>query len=85
MIEAVPPLGPADSAVVAVLAPLCAAKFRELPDYLAKRAALEKVSAYERRDMLPKELVTLPGKSYTDADLASACTEAVLKMKAASN
>ena len=74
-----------DAAVVAVLAPACAAKFRELPDYAVKRAALEKASAYERLDLLPKELVTLPGKNYTDADLASACTEAVLKMKAASN
>jgi L-asparaginase/Glu-tRNA(Gln) amidotransferase subunit D len=74
-----------DAAVVAVLAPVCAAKFRELPDYAAKRAALEKASAYERRDIFPKELVTLPGKTYTDADLASACSEAVLKMKAASS
>lgn len=74
-----------DAAVVAVLAPVCAAKFRELPDYAVKRAALEKASAYERRDLLPKELVTLPGKTYTDADLASACAEAVLKLKAASN
>lgn len=74
-----------DTAVVAVLAPVCAAKFRELPDYAVKRAALEKASAYERRDIFPKELVTLPGTTFTDADLASACTEAVLKMKAASS
>ena len=74
-----------DAAVIAVLAPACAAKFRELPDYAAKRAALEKASDYQRSDIFPKELVTLPGKTYTDADLASACTEAVLKMKAASN
>jgi hypothetical protein len=74
-----------DAAVIAVLAPACAAKFRELPDYAAKRAALEKASDYQRSDIFPKELVTLPGKTYTNADLASACTEAVLKMKAASN
>ena len=74
-----------DAAVIAVLAPACAAKFRELPDYAAKRAALEKASDYQRSDIFPKELVTLPGKTYTDAGLASACSEAVLKMKAASS
>lgn len=75
----------ADSAVVAVLAPECAAKFRALPDYAAKREALEKASSYQRSDMFPKELVTLPGQSYTDTDLVTACTAAVLKMKAAAN
>lgn len=74
-----------DAAVIAVLAPACAAKFHELPDYAAKRAALEKASDYQRSDIFPKELVTLPGKTYTNADLASACSEAVLKMKGASS
>ena len=73
-----------EAAVVSVLAPVCATKFRELPDFTAKRAALEKASMYERRDIFPKELVTLPGESRPDADLASACSAAVLKMKAAS-
>ena len=73
-----------EAAVVGVLAPVCAAKFRELPDFTAKRAALEKASMYERRDIFPKELVTLPGETRPDADLASACSAAVLKMKAAS-
>jgi len=74
-----------NKAVIAVLAPACAAKFRALPDYAAKRAALEKASSYERRDVFPKELVTMPGQSYADTDLTEACTEAVLKIKAASN
>ena len=74
-----------DSAVVAVLAPTCAAKFRELPDYAAKRAALEKAASYERRDIFPKELISLPGQTYPDTELAAACAEAVLKMKTASN
>jgi len=74
-----------ETAVVAVLAPACAAKFRELPDYAAKRAALEKASSYERRDIFPKELISLPGQTYPDTELAAACAEAVLKMKAASN
>jgi hypothetical protein len=75
----------ADQAVVAVLTPECAAKFRALPDYVAKRDALEKASTYQRSGMFPKELVTLPGQSYADSDLVNACTAAILKMKAAAN
>jgi hypothetical protein len=72
-----------DTAVIAVLAPACAVKFRELPDYAAKRAALEKASAYERGGIFPKDLVSLPGQSYANSDLVAACTEAILKMKTA--
>ena len=74
-----------DDAVVAVLTPECAAKFRALPDYAAKRDALEKAPVYQRSDMFPKELVTLPGQSYTNSDLVAACAAVVLKMKAAAN
>lgn len=74
-----------ESAVVAVMAPECAAKFRALPDYAAKRAALEKAAAYQRSDLIPKELVSLPGKSYTDSDLVAACSAEILKEKAAAN
>ena len=74
-----------EAAVVAVLAPECAAKFRQLPDYAAKRAALEKASSYERREIFPKELISLPGQTYADSDLTAACSEAVLKVKAASS
>ena len=75
----------ADTAVVAVLAPECAVKFRALPDYVAKRMALEKATTYQRGDIFPKELVTLPGSTYADSDLVAACTSAVLKQKTASN
>jgi hypothetical protein len=75
----------ADGAVVAILAPGCAAKFRMLPDYVAKREALEKAAAYQRSDVIPKELTTLPGKSYTDSDLVAACAAEILKQKTASN
>jgi hypothetical protein len=56
-----------------------------LPDYAAKREALEKASGYQLRDIFPKEWVTLPDQSYANTDLATACAEAVLKMKAATN
>ncbi len=74
-----------DTAVVAILAPECAAKFRALPDYAAKRAALEKAAGYQRDDLFPKELVSLPGTNYPDSDLVAACASAVLQQKAASN
>jgi hypothetical protein len=47
-------------AVVAALSPVCADKFRALPDADAKKVALSKAS-WKRRDEFPTELVTLPG------------------------
>jgi len=75
----------ANTAVVAVLAPECAVKFRALPDYVAKRDALEKASTYQRSEIFPKELVSLPGSTYANSDLVEACTSVVLKQKTASN
>jgi hypothetical protein len=74
-----------ENALVAVLTPECAAKFRALPDYAAKRDALEKAPSYQHSGMFPKELVSLPGQSYTNSDLVAACAAVVLKMKAAAN
>src|SRR4051794_22482321 len=54
-------------AVVAALAPVCADKFRALPDAEAKKAALLKVETWKRRDEFPKEFVTLPGDSYPNS------------------
>src|SRR5438132_1461311 len=48
-------------AVVSALAPVCADKFRALPDAEAKKASLLKADSWKRRDEFPKELVTLPG------------------------
>ncbi len=63
----------ASSAVVAVLAPVCAEKFRALPDTDAKQAALIKVDSWKRRDEFPKEFVTLPGETYPSTALVDAC------------
>lgn len=60
-------------AVVAVLAPICADKFRAMPDYAAKHAALSKADSWKRGDQFPKELVTLPGESYPSSGLVDAC------------
>jgi alpha/beta superfamily hydrolase len=62
-----------DLAVVAALAPVCADKFRALPDAEAKTVALSKVDSWKRGEEFPKELVTLPGETYRNSALVTAC------------
>jgi hypothetical protein len=61
-----------DLAVVRALAPVCADKFRALPDAAAKTVALSKVDSWKRADEFPKELVTLPGETYPSSALVNA-------------
>ncbi len=70
-------------AVVAALAPVCAEKFRALPDAEAKQVALSKVDSWKRRDEFPKEFVTLPGGSYPSSALVDACYTLLLAPKSA--
>src|SRR4051794_35607995 len=70
-------------AVITALAPVCADKFRALPDAEAKKAALSKVDSWKRRDEFPKELVTLPGESYPSSALVDACSTLLLTPKSA--
>ena len=70
-------------AVVAALAPVCADKFRALPDAEAKQVALSKVDSWKRRDEFPKEFVTLPGESYPSSALVDACYTLLLAPKSA--
>ena len=60
-------------AVVAALAPVCADKFRALPDAEAKKVALSKTDTWKRADEFPQELVTLPGETYPSSALVNAC------------
>ena len=60
-----------DLAVVSALAPVCADKFRALPDAEAKLVALSKVDSWKRGDEFPKEFVTLPGDSYASSALVN--------------
>ena len=60
-------------AVVAALAPVCADKFRALPDADTRKATLSKVDSWKRRDEFPKELVTLSGESHPSQPLVDAC------------
>jgi hypothetical protein len=59
-------------AVVTALAPVCADKFRALPDAEAKKVALSKVEAWKRGEEFPKEFVTLPGETYPNSALVYA-------------
>src|SRR6516165_8756421 len=70
-------------AVIAALAPVCADKFRALPDAEAKKVALSKVESWKRRDEFPKEWVTLPGESYPSSALVDACYTLLLAPKKA--
>ena len=69
-----------ETAVIAVLAPVCADKFRALPDVAARTATLvaNKDYSYKMREAFPEALITLPGKSYTDSDLTAACASLIL-------
>src|SRR6478672_1761723 len=70
-------------AVVTALAPICADKFRMLPDAEAKKAALAKVESWKRRDEFPKEFVTLPGESSPSSALVDACYTLLVAPKSA--
>jgi hypothetical protein len=70
-------------AVIAALAPVCADKFRALPDAEAKKVALSKIDSWKRRDAFPKEFVTLPGESYASSGLVDACYTLLLAPKSA--
>ena len=70
-------------AVVAALAPVCADKFRALPDAEAKKVALSKVEAWKRGEEFPKEFVTLPGETYPSSALVYACSTLLLAPKSA--
>jgi hypothetical protein len=70
-------------AVVAALAPVCADKFRALPDAEAKTVALSKVVSWKRADEFPKEFVTLPGEAFPSSVLVDACYALLLAPKSA--
>jgi hypothetical protein len=70
-------------AVVAALAPVCADKFRALPNAEAKKVALSKVDSWKRTDEFPKELVTLPGETYPSSALVNACYSLLMAPKSA--
>jgi hypothetical protein len=75
--------GRAEKAVITALAPICAEKFNAQADVAAKRVTLNDTSSWQRRDLFPKEWVTLPGGSYPSSDLVEVCSDLILKPKTA--
>jgi hypothetical protein len=73
----------AETAVIAVLAPICAEKFLAQSDVAAKKAAFAKFASWTRRDEFPKEWTTLPGGSYQSSGLVDACSAEILKAQVA--
>jgi hypothetical protein len=69
-----------ERAVIAVLAPVCADKFRALPDVAARTATLvaDKDDSYKMREAFPEAMITLPDKSYPDSDRTAACAALIL-------
>jgi hypothetical protein len=72
-----------ERAVVAALAPVCADRFRALPDAAAKTVALSKADSWKRSEEFPKEFVTLPGETYPSSALVYACSTLLLAPKSA--
>jgi hypothetical protein len=70
-------------AVIAALAPVCADKFRALPDAKAKTVALSKVYPWKRADEFPNAFVTLPGETSPSSALVDACSTLLLAPKPA--
>jgi hypothetical protein len=68
-----------ETAVIATMAPVCAEKFRALPDATQRMATLvAKKGGYDQKDVFPEALVTLPGKSYAEYALVDACAKLLL-------
>jgi hypothetical protein len=72
-----------DQAVVAAMAPVCADKFRALPDADAKKVALSKADSWKRADEFPKDIITLPGGTYPSSALVDACYALLMAPKSA--
>jgi hypothetical protein len=68
-----------ERAVIAVLAPVCADKFRALPDVAARTATLvANKDSYKLREAFPEAMIRLPGNSFTDSNLTAACADLIL-------
>jgi hypothetical protein len=64
----------ASAAVVAVLAPMCAEKFRQGADATANMAELKKVSSWMQDSFIEKGgWATFPGMTSPDRSVAQAC------------
>lgn len=71
----------AKSAMVAALAPICAAKFQEDSSFDAKLSELTETRAYQRAAFIENGgWATMPGSEKGDRDVAKACAEMITKL-----
>lgn len=69
------------SAMVAALAPICAAKFQEDSGFDTKLSELNETSAYQRAAFIEKGgWATMPGSEKGDRDVAKACAEMITEL-----
>jgi hypothetical protein len=75
----------AETAVVAVLAPICVEQFRQAADAPANLTELNKISyAWDRGTFIEKGgWATMPGSEKADSAVATACAETLGSPKAA--
>ena len=72
----------ADTAIVRVLAPICAEKFQQQADASVKIVELKKVSSWERGTFVEKGgWATMPGSISPSTGVARACAELLDKPK----
>jgi len=68
------------SALVAVLAPMCADKFRSASDAVSNTAEFKKVSSWQQDSFIQKGgWATFPGMSNPDMAIAQACANLLAK------
>lgn len=66
----------ADSAIVAVLAPICVEKFQQQSDSAAKLIEFKKAPSWDQRSLIEKGgWATMPGTDKANAAVAAACAE----------
>src|SRR5690348_3431885 len=66
----------AQTAVVAVLAPICVEKFQHQADAAAKLIEFKKTSSWDRRSIIEKGgWATVPGSDAPNSTVVSACAE----------
>ena len=66
----------AQTAVVAVLAPICVEKFQHQADASAKLAEFQKVASWDRRSIIEKGgWATMPGNDSPNSAVVTACAE----------
>jgi hypothetical protein len=72
----------ADSAVVAVLTPICVANFLQQPDAVVKLAELQKTSSWTQSQFVEKGgWATVEGSKTSHSGVTKACANELLKTK----